>query len=91
MSAKIVQITACVDWYFVDELNRMNPIVEPVAAWALLETGDVVGLKVEGPGAAGHPKLVQIVNTNGDGIFVLYRNLNESQRKIANISVPEKV
>lgn len=91
MSAKIVQITACIDWYFVDEFKRNNPIVDPVAAWALLDTGDVVGLKAEGPGAAGHPKLVPIVDTNGGGIYVLYRNLNESQRKIADRAVPELV
>ncbi|NBF12844.1 hypothetical protein [Pseudomonas sp. Fl4BN1] len=45
---KIVQIIPCSDWYLVGEKNDVvHGIVEPLAAWALLEDGTIIGLIVD--------------------------------------------
>lgn len=86
MADKIVQITACSGWYWVSEEGRENPIVEPIAVWALLDSGVTVGLvdgvdKDAGPTLERHPKA---------GNYVEWNNLNSQQRIVAKRQVPSK-
>jgi hypothetical protein len=47
---KIVQITPCSGWFYVADSNHpsCSGVFEPVAAWALLDDGSVVGLLNDG-------------------------------------------
>ncbi|WP_139207441.1 hypothetical protein [Phytopseudomonas flavescens] len=47
---KIVQITPCTGWFYVADTSdpRSCGVFEPVAAWALLDDGSVVGLMNDG-------------------------------------------
>lgn len=45
MTAKIMQITPCSGWNYIHQDDHSGKLyIHPVAAWALLETGDVIGL-----------------------------------------------
>jgi hypothetical protein len=44
---KIVQITPCVDWFYVGNSEGVGDVVCRVAAWALYEDGVVLGLVSE--------------------------------------------
>jgi hypothetical protein len=45
MTATIMQITPCSGWNYIHKDGDSGKLyIHPVAAWALLENGDVVGL-----------------------------------------------
>jgi len=45
MTAKIMQITPCSGWNYIHKDGHSGKLyIHPVAAWALLESGEVVGL-----------------------------------------------
>jgi hypothetical protein len=45
--SKIIQITPCVDWFYVGTSETDGDNVKRVAAWALYSDGIVVGLVAE--------------------------------------------
>ncbi|HEX5339034.1 MAG TPA: hypothetical protein VFW53_11410 [Gallionella sp.] len=60
-------ITSATGWYFRDDGAKGSPIVWQLAAWAMTEAGDVVGL-VAPAGAKntdGSPKLARIPDGGG--------------------------
>jgi hypothetical protein len=45
VTAKIMQITPCSGWNFIHKDGHSGKLyIHPVAAWALLESGEVVGM-----------------------------------------------
>lgn len=45
MTAKIMQISPCSGWNYIHKDGNSGKLyIHPVAAWALLENGEVVGL-----------------------------------------------
>jgi hypothetical protein len=45
MTAKILQISPCSGWNYIHKDGNSGKLyIHPVAAWALLENGEVVGL-----------------------------------------------
>lgn len=78
----IVQITPCNDWFYYADCNDSH-VFEPVAAWALLSDGSVVGLINDflEASATGGAKLVP-ASANGEliGEYLHANQLNDMQK-----------
>lgn len=82
---KIVQLIPCTGWYYVVTNNRVNPYAHPVAAWALLENGEVVGMIPKGAEKPGYPSLVAAIDKGAGGIYVQEENLSDTDRILAKV------
>ncbi|WP_131183911.1 hypothetical protein [Stutzerimonas kirkiae] len=62
--SKILQITPCSGWYYVSE-NNVEPLSFAVAAWGVIENGDVVGLIPVTDPDRKYPRLVPVPPLGG--------------------------
>jgi len=85
--SKIIQITPCTDWYYayIDK-DDGDWFVSPIAAWALTDTGEVLGLLPASyagdPAKDKNPHLVPVPNAVV-GHFVHESKLSERQKTAA--------
>lgn len=82
---KIVQITPCTGWFYAADINHPSSsgVFEPVAAWALLDDGSVVGLLNDGRDSSqvGGAFLAPPIPQDGDpfGEYLHESQLDEQQ------------
>lgn len=82
---KIVQLIPCTGWYYLVTQGVVNSYARPVAAWALLDNGEVVGMIPTGAGTPGYPSLVPATDINAGGIYVQEDNLSDNDRQLAKV------
>ncbi|WPN56700.1 hypothetical protein [Pseudomonas sp. P9_31] len=90
MSATIVQIIPCNDWYYVGFPDDDSSILEPIAAWALRSDGTVIGLINEYKQHEGE-HTVQLVPASPSqevGAYAHVTQLNNAQ--LADLGLPRK-
>ncbi len=86
--SKIIQLTPCADWYFVEwDNHKLDWLVSPVAAWGLTADGEVLGmLPVAGLKDSAMPMYPHLVAAPATaGKFSHVSKLTEKQLKIAQI------
>ncbi|MBK3434842.1 hypothetical protein JJD84_29040 [Pseudomonas fluorescens] len=88
MLKTITQVTPCSGWYYLAAHPTGEPLIYHVAAWGLLDNGEVVGLVPVGPAPNGnapkYPRLVPVPETSG--IYVPEVKLSPEQRVLAGIT-----
>ncbi len=81
----IKSLTPCNDWYFVAKGTRDEDIVFRVAAWALLQNSDVIGL-ISASGAGTETNVARLVAPPPiKGMYIAGDQLTPSQRGQAKL------
>lgn len=82
----IVQISSCTDWYYLEwDKDGQQWSAVPVAAWAVMDNGEVQGLipvKADPNASVNYPKLVPVPE-RGNGQFRHFTKLTLTQKEAA--------
>ncbi|CAM2164605.1 conserved hypothetical protein [Burkholderia latens] len=83
MTTRIQSLSPCADWFYVATGSRDEDIVFRVAAWAVLESGEVVGM-IAASGAATDDNVARLVTPPPiKGGYKHIDTLTDAQKKCA--------